>query len=104
MPERTTEVSRPPLPLADVLKALGDPTRLEIVRQMSVDGEVACTTLEKTLHVSKATISYHIKALLHADLVTIRKEGRFYFYALRSETLEAYVPGFGAHLRTVPGI
>ncbi|SEB42980.1 ArsR/SmtB family transcription factor [Rhodococcus jostii] len=104
MPEQHTEIRRPSLPLADVLKALGDPTRLEIIRQMSVDGEVACTTLEKTLHVSKATISYHIKTLHNVDLVTIRKEGRFYFYALRADALEAYVPGFSAHLRTLPRI
>jgi DNA-binding transcriptional ArsR family regulator len=80
--------------LADVLKALADPIRLEIVRRMCVDDEVACTKLEEVLDVSKSTISYHIKVLYHADLVEIRKAGRFYFYSLRRDVLESYLPGF----------
>ena len=97
-----TAQTRPALPLEDVLKALGDPVRLEIVRQMASSDEVACTTLEKTLHVTKPTISYHIKVLFHADLVAIRKEGRFYFYSLRKEALDAHIPGFAQHLAGMP--
>lgn len=86
------------VPLEDVLKALGDPIRLEIVRRMSKNDEVACTKLEEVLDVAKSTISYHIKVLFHADLVDIRKEGRFYFYALRAETLDHYLPRFREQL------
>jgi len=89
--------------LEDVLKALGDPIRLEVVRRMSKNPEVACTSLEETLNVAKSTISYHIKVLFHADLVTIRKEGRFYFYALRAEVLDHYLPGFREQLADSPG-
>lgn len=93
-------VPRPPAQLAEVLKALGDPVRLEIVRQMANDnGQVACTTLESTLDVSKSTISYHIKVLHHAGLVTVRKDGRWYHYSLRDEALETAIPGFTEHLR-----
>lgn len=104
MSQQETSIQRPPVPLADVLKALGEPIRLEIMRQMSLNGEVACTTLEKTLDVSKSTISYHIKVLYHAGLVTIRKEGRFFHYELRAEELEACIPGFCAHLRSLPKV
>lgn len=92
------------IPLEDVLKALGDPIRLEIVRRMSRNDEVACTSLEETLGVAKSTISYHVKVLFHADLINIRKEGRFYFYALRAEALDHYLPGFRAILteKTAP--
>lgn len=86
------------VPLEDVLKALGDPIRLEIVRRMSRNDEVACTNLEETLDVAKSTISYHIKVLFYADLVDIRKEGRFYFYALRQDVLDHYLPGFRSQL------
>ena len=85
---------RKSLPLEDVMKSRADPIRLEIVRRMAHEGEVACTSLEQTLHVAKSTISYHIKVLYNADLVNIRKEGRFYFYTLRKDVLDSYLPGF----------
>lgn len=97
-------VPRLPVPLDEMLKALGDPIRLEIVRQMAVnDGHVACTTLESQLGVSKSTISYHIKVLHHAGLVTVTKDGRWYHYELRAEALESGVPGFADHLRRISG-
>ncbi|MBS1870033.1 MAG: helix-turn-helix transcriptional regulator [Actinobacteria bacterium] len=83
-----------------VLRALGDPMRLEIIAQMAVRDETPCTLLEDLLPVSKSTISYHVKNLYVADLVTIRKEGRFYFYRLREDVLEEVLPGFLQRLVT----
>jgi DNA-binding transcriptional ArsR family regulator len=53
-------------PITDVTKALSDPVRWSIVTQMAATEELACTTLERTLSVTKSTISYHIKTLMHA--------------------------------------
>jgi DNA-binding transcriptional ArsR family regulator len=78
-------------PVTDVMKALSDPVRWSIVAQMGATDELACTTLEQTLPVTKPTISYHIKALVHARLINVRKEGRYYFYSLRREVLNAVV-------------
>jgi DNA-binding transcriptional ArsR family regulator len=39
------------------------------------------------LSVTKSTISYHIKALVYAHLIEVRKEGRYYFYTLRRDIL-----------------
>ena len=74
-------------PVTDVMKALSDPVRWSIVTQMAATDELACTTLERTLSVTKSTISYHIKELVHAHLVDVRKEGRYYFYTLRRDVL-----------------
>lgn len=78
-------IAIPPIPT--VMKALSDPVRLKIVLQMAATHELACTTLEQTLPVTKSTISYHIKALVHAHLIDVRKEGRYYFYTLRRDVL-----------------
>lgn len=76
-------------PLADVMKALSDPIRWSIVVQMAATDELASSTLEHTLPIiTKAAISYHIKALAHARLLTVRKEGRYYFYKLRRDVLD----------------
>jgi DNA-binding transcriptional ArsR family regulator len=77
------------VPIPEVLKALSDEMRWSIVAQMSEVEELACTTLERTLPVSKPTISYHVKVLYHAGLIEIRKEGRHYFYRLRRDVLDS---------------
>jgi DNA-binding transcriptional ArsR family regulator len=71
----------------EIFKALGDPIRWKIVRQMAEVDELACSTLEDTLPVSKPTISYHTKILIQAGLVKVRKDGRNYFYTLRRDVL-----------------
>lgn len=76
---------------SDVFKALGDPIRLEIVRQIAAAGELAWSALQERLPVSKPTISYHIKTLVQADLLAARKEGRNFYYTLRQDTLHQVV-------------
>jgi DNA-binding transcriptional ArsR family regulator len=74
--------------LPDIFHALSEPTRWMIVGEMSRVNELACSTLEDILPVSRSTISYHVGVLVHAGLVEVRKHGRHYFYALRRETLD----------------
>jgi DNA-binding transcriptional ArsR family regulator len=74
---------------AEAFKALSDPVRWSIVKQIAAVDELACAALEQTLPVSKPTISYHTKILQQAGLLSVRKEGRSYFYALRRDTLRA---------------
>ncbi len=71
----------------EVLKALADPVRWQIVCQMAMVDELARNTLEDTLPVSKPTISYHTKLLIQAGLVDVRKEGRNSYYTLRRRVL-----------------
>lgn len=73
----------------DVLRALSDPVRWSIVRQLGEVDELACSVLEHTLNIAKPTISYHTKILVQAGLMTVRKEGRNLFYTLNPETLQA---------------
>lgn len=76
---------------AQVFRALGDPIRLSIVRQIAASQELACSVLEDTLPVSKPTISYHTKILRQAGIIDVRKSGRNFFYTLRGETLDGLV-------------
>ena len=80
----------------EVFRALADPIRLDIVRRMAGADEVACTDLERSLPVTKSTISYHIKVLSNAGLVQVRKEGRNYFYQPRHDVIAEHAPALGA--------
>lgn len=76
-----------------IFRALAEPLRLEIVAMFAELDELPCTVIEERLPIAKSTISYHIKILARARLVSVRKEGRFYFYRLRSDVFEWFVPG-----------
>ena len=78
-----------PADATEIFKALADPIRWSIVRQMAAVDELACSTLEDTLPVSKPTISYHAKILVRAGLVKVRKGGRNYYYTLCRDVLHA---------------
>ncbi len=82
---------RDQLQLAAVLYALSDPTRLEVVRQLTQEGERACGTFE--LPTTKATLSHHFKVLREAGITLTRVEGVYRFISLRREDLEARFPG-----------
>jgi DNA-binding transcriptional ArsR family regulator len=80
-------------PVIEIFKALSEPVRLDIMARIVSTDELACTTLEKELPISKSTISYHMKILYRAHLIDIRKEGRFYHYRARTAEIEEVVPG-----------
>ena len=75
-------------PLVNVMKALADSTRLDILRLIASAEEYPCTSLEANLSISKSTISYHAKVLRAAGLISVRREGKFYFYTFLEGTFE----------------
>ena len=78
---------------AAIFGALSEPIRLDILLRIAGRQELGCTILDDTLPISKSTISYHIKILYQAGLIEVRKEGRYYFYRLRSDVIEEMAPG-----------
>ncbi|MGK3205259.1 ArsR/SmtB family transcription factor [Amycolatopsis sp. MEPSY49] len=75
-----------------VLRALADPVRLDIVRQLAAAGcELSCGTL--TVPVTKSTITHHLSILRQAGVVAGRQEGTTRFNSLRRNDLDALFPG-----------
>lgn len=72
---------------ARVFHALSDPTRLEILELLRA-GESCVCDLQAALDASQSRLSFHLRTLKDAGLVTDRKEGRWVYYALRTEALE----------------
>lgn len=73
--------------LARNLKGLSDPTRLQILSILLVapDGEACVCDLTPLLGLAQSTISYHMKILANAGLVTRRKRGTWSWYAVAPE-------------------
>jgi DNA-binding transcriptional ArsR family regulator len=79
-------------PLVDVLAALADPVRLEIVRALAAtEGEIACGQIP--VSVGKSTMSHHFKVLREAGIVETREDGTRRLQRLRRSHLEARFPG-----------
>jgi DNA-binding transcriptional ArsR family regulator len=79
--------------LTEVLRALADPVRLEIVARLSVAGELNCTVAGDDLGVHKSTASHHYRTLREAGVVLTKQEGRLKFMSLRRDDLEFRFPG-----------
>lgn len=69
-----------------VFKALGEPTRLKIIRLLA-DRELCVCDLEEIMQISQPRISQHLKVLKHAGLVNERKEGQRSICSLNKELL-----------------
>jgi DNA-binding transcriptional ArsR family regulator len=83
--------------LQDVLEALSDPVRLEMVRRLAAEGgPVACNDLYET--VSKSTASHHFKVLREAGLTERLTLGGQTHQRLRSDDLEEAFPGVVASI------
>src|SRR3954447_18624735 len=66
--------------------ALSDSTRLAILQRLRF-GERCVCDLSDALDAAQSRLSFHLKVLKDADLVTDRREGRWMYYTLNPETL-----------------
>jgi DNA-binding transcriptional ArsR family regulator len=64
------------------LAALAQESRLLIYRQLVEAGPTGLSVGEigASLHVAPATLSFHLKELVHAGLIDSRQEGRYIYY------------------------
>jgi DNA-binding transcriptional ArsR family regulator len=79
--------------LVDVLRALGDPTRLAIVRELA-DGQPRSKGPDAWgLSAQKSTLSHHFKTLREAGVTRTIVHGREHAIQLRRTELDARFPG-----------
>ena len=84
--------------LVRVLKALADPTRFGIVRELAQTGEITCGELGRRFAVTQPTISHHLRQLGEAGLLSVRHEGQHHLLSLNREVVEAVSGGLAARL------
>jgi DNA-binding transcriptional ArsR family regulator len=93
---RTERIRHPEvdsLDLATVMRALGDPVRIEMVRLVDGEGEVLCTEIYDRLGLPASTGSYHLRQLREAGVTRARAIGSKRMTSLRREDLESRFPG-----------
>ncbi|HEX3968815.1 MAG TPA: helix-turn-helix domain-containing protein [Edaphobacter sp.] len=79
-----------------IAKALADPRRMELLRQIgSCTDPTQCTAIRDCHSISAATLSHHMKELETAGLVMVTREGKFASYTLKRDVLRAYTDRLG---------
>ena len=70
-----------------IFKSLSDMSRLRIVQSLS-KGEMYTELLAERLGITPSTVSFHMKKLEEAGIVTSRKEQYYTVYSLNSDVLD----------------
>jgi ArsR family transcriptional regulator len=82
-------------PDVQLLAALADPTRMEILRELAAAPEVCACDFTSCCDVSQPTVSHHLKVLRDAGAVTSERRGNWVFYSI--------APNLGERLATITG-
>jgi ArsR family transcriptional regulator len=83
---------------ASLLAAAADGTRLRILRQLALSGATCVCNIDASENLAPNLLSYHLKVLREAGLVTTERRGRWIDYSLAPDALErlhAAIPGPG---------
>lgn len=84
--------------LADVFKALGDPTRLRIILALQI-GELCVCDLAEVLGMSQSAISHQLRVLRGLHLVRNRRAGKEVFYSLDDDHVTNMLAQAEDHVR-----
>src|SRR3954451_12034119 len=87
----------PPLSVLRLHRALGDETRLRILKLLSAR-DLYLTEIAQQLDLSKPTIKHHLAILRSAGLVTIVEAGSVIYYSLRRGRIDDASSELGAFL------
>jgi ArsR family transcriptional regulator len=75
--------------LARTFAALADPVRLRLLSLIAAADEVCSCELQEPLERSQPTVSHHTKALADAGLIVGEKRGRWVWWRVVPERLDA---------------
>jgi ArsR family transcriptional regulator len=75
-------------PDIQLLAALADPTRMEILRELAGAPEVCACDFTSCCDVSQPTVSHHLKVLRDAGAVVSERRGNWVFYRIAPNLME----------------
>ncbi len=77
--------------VSTILHALGDPVRLNIIKNLTTNTETTCACCN--INLQKSALSHHFRVLRESGLIRVRIEGKQRFLSIRYDELEQRFPG-----------
>ncbi|WP_127596200.1 ArsR/SmtB family transcription factor [Paenibacillus lautus] len=71
--------------MAEIFKALADPTRVKVAYMLDSGGELCVCDVAEVLGSSTATASHHLRTLKNKDIAKSRKAGKNVYYSLKDD-------------------
>jgi DNA-binding transcriptional ArsR family regulator len=99
MPVTAAEIEKIPHPhtsaleLATIMRVVGDPVRLQVVRLLSDGRPRVCGEISGALGLPASTSSYHLRLLRDAGVIRSRAQGTLRLVSLRRGDLDERFPG-----------
>lgn len=90
-----SDMARSSDPDIQLLAALADPTRMEIMRELAAAPEVCACDFTSCCDVSQPTVSHHLRVLRDAGAVVSERRGSWVFYRI--------APNLGERLSRITG-
>lgn len=81
--------------LAAALKALADPVRVRLVNMIGTAGELCACDLPELLERAQPTVSHHLSILTKAGLLAREQRGKWAWFRLESDRLQAMCAALG---------
>jgi ArsR family transcriptional regulator len=101
----TEAIALTPAQILAGFHALSEPLRLQVIDALRTQEMCVCDLCD-VLEVSQSKLSFHLKALREAELVTARQEGRWIYYSLnlpQFSLLEQFLADFRRFGQVQPG-
>jgi ArsR family transcriptional regulator, arsenate/arsenite/antimonite-responsive transcriptional repressor len=97
-------ITQDPTKISTYFRALADPLRIQIIELLRNQELCVCELCEK-IDASQSKLSFHLKNLKEANLLTSRQQGRWIYYSLNLAqfmVLEGYLAEYRLLGETLP--
>lgn len=85
---KVSEFSKRINQMAGLCHALGHPARIAILELLLLKKKLIAVEISSQLPLANATISQHLKVLVHLGILNYQVEGSFGYYSVRLESLK----------------
>ena len=84
--------------MADIFKALSDPSRLKVLNEIT-NKKVCVTDIAEKLNMSQPCVSHHLRTLKQAKIITSSKEGKEVYYKLHCDSIKTLLDNCKEHFK-----
>ncbi len=71
-----------------IFKALSDEMRFDILQEIAKHDEICVCKLKEKFDMAQSKLSYHLKLLLEANLITVKPQGKWNFYSINKKEIQ----------------